>query len=219
VEAAPSKYGRTTHIALYELPDVGPARRLGQVELGFAPMLHDFIATAKHLVFFVSPAAVHVPRMLLQLGDFRDLFRWQPERGTEVIVVPIDEPTRVTRFTVDAFYQWHFANAFERGAELVVDYVRYPNFDTFEALAGTQRGTSEVLGGRLHRAVIDVAGRRLHDEPLCDRPVEFPRIHADREGAAHDVTWLAADDLRTVLAYRADGTTTEYAFAAAHMNS
>ena len=208
------EYGRKTRIVLYELPDVGAARRLGEVDLGFAPMLHDFIATARHLVFFVSPAAVHVPRMLLQLGDFRELFRWQPERGTEVIVVPIDLPTQVTRFSVDAFHQWHFANAFERGRELVVDYVRYPNFDTFATLAGDPLTTTDALGGTLHRATIDVAARRFTTEPLLDRAVEFPRLHPDREGEAHAVTWLAADELRTVLGYRADGAHREFRFAA-----
>ncbi len=208
------EYGRRTRIALYELPDVGPARRLGAVDLGFAPMLHDFIATARHLVFFVSPAAVHVPRMLLQLGGFEDLFRWQPARGTEIIVVPIDEPTRVTRFGVDAFYQWHFANAFERGAELVVDYVRYPDFGSFKTLARGTTASAAPLGGELHRATLDLAGRRFTSEARLDRAVEFPRVHPTHEGAPHDVTWLAADGLQTVLAHRADGAHREYRFEA-----
>ncbi len=203
------EYGRRTAIVLYELPDAGPARRLGAVELGFAPMLHDFIATARHLVFFVSPAAVDVPRMLLQLGDFRRMFRWQPERGTEVIIVPIDEPTRVTRFTVDAFYQWHFAAAFERGAELVVDYVRYPDFGSFELLAGDD-GAGAPLGGQLHRAVIDVAGRRMTSEARLDREVEFPRVHPDREAAAHDVTWLVADGAQALVAHRGERVVDEF---------
>lgn len=195
------EYGRRTRLALFELPDDGPARKLGALDLGFAPMLHDFIATERHLIFFVAPAAVHVPRMLLQLGGFRELFRWQPERGTEVIVVPIDDVGGLRRFTVDAFYQWHFANAFERGGELVVDHVRYDDFGTFETLAG-DGGGSKLLGGTLHRAVIDVAGGRLTSEPLSDRPVEFPRVHPEREGVPHAVTWLVADGAQTVLAQR-----------------
>jgi len=206
------EYGRKTRIALYELPDVGAIRRLGEVDLGFAPMLHDFIATEKHLVFFVSPAVVHVPRMLLQLGDFRDLFRWQPARGTEVIVVPIDEPAKITRFSVDAFYQWHFANAFERGGELIVDYVRYPDFETFEGLSGAP-DVAKPLGGTLHRATIDVAARKFSSEATLDRAVEFPRLHPTREGAPHQLTWLAADGLQTVLAHRGDGHDREFRFA------
>jgi len=44
--------------------------------------------------------------------------------------VPIDDPERVTRFTIDAFFQWHFLNAYERGNEVVVDVVRFPDFES-----------------------------------------------------------------------------------------
>lgn len=204
-------YGRRTTLTAYAFPDAGPARRLGEVALGFAPMLHDFIATERHLVWFLAPAAVHVPRMLLGLGDFAQLFRWRPELGTEVIVMPIDAPGDVARFTVDAFYQWHFANAFDRDGEVVVDYVRYPNFDSFGALAagGDPHGLED---GRLHRAVIDVGARRLRSEPLLDVGVEFPRVHPAREGQAHGVTWMADAALGGVVALGADGRVERYRF-------
>lgn len=198
------EYGRRTRLVAYALPDAGPARTLGEVALGFAPMLHDFIATERHLVWFLSPAAVHVPRMLLGLGDFGQLFRWRPELGTEIIVMPIDAPGDVVRFTVDAFYQWHFANAFERGGEVVVDYVRYPNFDSFGALA-TGASAGGLDDGRLHRAVIDVGARRLRSEAVLDLGVEFPRVHPAREGQAQRVTWMVAAGLGEVVAHHADG--------------
>ena len=75
------EYGRKTKLHLYELPDAGSARHLGAIELLGPPMLHDFIATETHLVFFVSPVRVHVPRMLLSLGDFKQLFQWQPQHA------------------------------------------------------------------------------------------------------------------------------------------
>ena len=198
------EYGRQSKIVAYALPDVGPARRLGSIDVGFAPMLHDFIATERHLVWLLSPAAVNVPRMLLQLGNFEQLFGWRPELGTEVLVMPIDQPDRVTRFSVEAFYQWHFANAFERGGELVIDYVRYPDFSSFYDLSDGRRAGG--LGqGRLHRATIDVAAKRFASEQILDGGVEFPRIHPAREGQAHGVTWLAAGDLQGVLARHGDG--------------
>jgi all-trans-8'-apo-beta-carotenal 15,15'-oxygenase len=198
------RYGKQTTLLVYALPDEGPAARLAELPLPFAPMLHDFIATERHLVWFLSPAALSVPRMLLQLGDFTQLFRWRPELGTEVIVMPIDAPTEVTRFSVEAFYQWHFANAFERGGELVIDYVRYPNFDTFTALGqGAERGEFQV--GRLHRAVVTPGAKALRSEPLLDEGVEFPRVHPGHEGRAHGVTWMASADADAVLALDARG--------------
>jgi all-trans-8'-apo-beta-carotenal 15,15'-oxygenase len=144
-------------------------------------------------VFFLSPVRVHVPRMLVQLGSFHELFRWKPELGTEVICVPIDRPTEPVRFTVDAFYQWHFANAFTRGRELVVDYVRYPDFASFYELGAAR---FDALGeGRAHRAVIDLDARTLRSEQIHDHACEFPTIAPGREGADHAYVYAALDNL------------------------
>jgi all-trans-8'-apo-beta-carotenal 15,15'-oxygenase len=195
------EYGRRTRLHLYELPDAGPARHLGAVELPGPPMLHDFIATETHLVFFVSPVRVAIPRMLLQLGSFEQLFRWRPELGTEVICVPIDRPDEPVRFTTDSFYQWHFANAFTRGGELVIDHVRYPGFESFHELGALASGAApdSFSAGRLHRAVVDLGGRTLRSEPILEgRSCEFPTVAGGRSGAEHGVTYLALDDLRAI---------------------
>lgn len=198
------EYGRRSRLHLYELPDAGGARHLGAVDLPGPPMIHDFIATETHLVFFLSPVRVAVPRMMLQLGPFEELFQWRPELGTEVICVPIDRPGEPVRFTVESFYQWHFANAFTRGRELVVDYVRFPDFGSFYELGALARGKApderRSLGnGRLHRAVVDPAARTLRSEPLLpERTCEFPTIAPGRSGAEHGVTYLALDDLRGI---------------------
>ncbi|MDB4960400.1 MAG: Lignostilbene-alpha,beta-dioxygenase [Myxococcales bacterium] len=193
-------YGRTTRIHIYELPDVGSARQLGAIELAGPPMLHDFIATDTHLIFFVSPVRIDVPRMLLQVGGFEKMFRWRPEHGTEVICVPIDRPDEPVRFTVDAFYQWHFANAFTRGGELVVDYVRYPTFDSFHDIGAQLSGSTQAVldRGIYHRATIDLAAKTLRSEPVVERTCEFPTIQPGQEGREHAVSYAVFDELTAI---------------------
>ncbi len=194
------EYGRVTRLHLYELPDCGAVRHLGAIELDGPPMLHDFIATETHLIFFVSPVRVDVPRMLLQLGGFQDLFRWRPEIGTEILCVPIERPREVVRFSTEAFYQWHFANAYASGNELVVDYVRYPNFDSFYDIgqAGSAHALAPLEAGRAHRARIDLSRRSLKSEPSSDRACEFPTVAPSSAGRRQRVTYLALDDLGAI---------------------
>jgi carotenoid cleavage dioxygenase-like enzyme len=194
------QYGRKTRLHLYELPDAGLARHLGAIDLPGAPMLHDFIATETHLVFFLSPVRVDIPRMMLQLGSFQQLFRWRPELGTEVICVPIDRPAEVVRFTTDAFYQWHFANAFTRGRELVIDYVHYPTFDTFYQIGAIANGggPNALDDARGHRAIIDLDRKTLRSILVLDRPCEFPTLAAGREGTDHATTYFALDALHSI---------------------
>ena len=192
------EYGRRPRLHLYALPDHGPARHLGTLALAGAPMLHDFIATETHLVFFVSPVRVDIPRVLLQLGDFEQLFRWRPELATEVICVPIDRPAEPVRFMADAFFQWHFVNAFDQGGEIIVDYVRYPTFESFHSLGqlGRGGGPGALAHGRLHRAILDPRARTLRSEPMSDLGCEFPTIAPGSEGRAHAATYLVLGELR-----------------------
>jgi all-trans-8'-apo-beta-carotenal 15,15'-oxygenase len=206
------EYGRVTRLHTYELPDSGAARHLGAIDLPYPPMLHDFIATDSHLVFFVSPTRVDVARVMLQLGGFDDMFKWKPERGTEVICVPIDRPHDPVRFTTDAFYQWHFTNAFTRGRELVVDYVRYPDFSTFYEIGRYMGGGGgrALSTSQAHRAVIDLDARKLRSEPVLARPCEFPTVAPGVEGREHSLSYLVLDSLAGIGKLSADGTLVEH---------
>lgn len=194
------EYGRQTRLHLYELPDLGRPRELGVLDLAGPPMLHDFIATDSHLIFFVSPVRVDVPRMLLQWGGLTELFRWRPELGTELICVPIDRPADAVRFSTDAFYQWHFANAFASGGELCVDYVRYPEFSSFQQIGAHAQGgaPTPLEGGRLYRSRIDLAAHKLSSEPLHDTSCEFPTVARGVEGRPQRLTYLALDELQAL---------------------
>jgi all-trans-8'-apo-beta-carotenal 15,15'-oxygenase len=194
------EFGRKNRLHCYELPDAGAARQLAAIDLAAGLMLHDFIATESHLVFFLSPTRVSLKNIFLQLGGFESMWRWQPELGTEIICVPIDRPGDVVRFTTDAFYQWHFTNAFTRGNELVVDYVRYPDFGSFYELGRVLRdGTPREIGkGRPHRAVIDLTRRTFRSEQTLDRASEFPTIAPGREGREHALSYLALENLTSI---------------------
>lgn len=187
-------YGPRMWIDLYEIvpasvrPSVRPSvRRLGRVPLSGPVMMHDFVATGRHLVFLVAPVHISIPRALLGIGDFTKMFRWRPERGTEVIVVPIDRPDDATRFRVDPSWQWHFANGFERGDEIVLDRIRYRDFGSFDRLGEGQGGYADEAG-RLVRTVVDPRRRTVRNELLLDEPCEFPRI--DERVAGDDHRWV-----------------------------
>ena len=185
------RYQRHPMLDVFALPDGGPARLIATLPLPRITMIHDFIATESHLLFFVPPLDVN-PFPVLFGGGLSPHLRWRPDHGTEVIVIPIDEPERVQRFTTESFYQWHFANAFERGDEIVVDFVRYPDFTSEQWLRDIYRGTAQgVTDGQLHRAVVDPGARSVRIEPLSETVCEFPRLHPELEGADYRFTYVA----------------------------
>jgi len=186
------RYGRHTELDLFELPAEGPARRIGVIPLAGATMIHDFFATPRHLIFFAPPLRLRVLRLLAGLGSYSEDLAWRPQLGTEVLVVPIDDPARVRRFTVDSFYQWHFANAFERDERLVVDLVRYPDFASNRWLGDVVAGVpAQPLGSLLQRAVVDPSRGRVELTRLAERSVEFPRISGAAPGRPYRFTYAA----------------------------
>jgi all-trans-8'-apo-beta-carotenal 15,15'-oxygenase len=208
------EYGKQTFLHLYELPDAGPLRNIGKIALEEAPMVHDFAATPSHLVFFISPVRLRLLRYLAQLDDFGGWFGWRPDLGTKILVVPIDRPQEHVRFTAEPFFQWHFANAFHRGPEVVVDYVRFPDLAPYHALT-SEDSSAPLRQARYHRALVDPRRQTFRSEPLGDFGCEFPRVHPRIEGQDHGTTWLTRGDTRALL--RVDprtGRTATFAFPA-----
>jgi len=185
---------------VYAVDGRGRGRLLARPRIGHFTMLHDFIATERHLVFFVSPLRLKVLPTLAGLRGLSENLAWEPERGTEILVVPLDRPQEVTRWRTEAFYQWHFVNAFERGDDLVVDVIRYPDFQTMDWLRELWRG--EPLrdpGGSYDRVTLTPKSKRAHFETRWSGSTEFPQVHPGFAGRRHRFAYMAAHDTRSAV--------------------
>ncbi|WP_439817238.1 carotenoid oxygenase family protein [Zavarzinia sp. CC-PAN008] len=192
-------YGAKTRLTVYALPDDGPARRLHTIELPYAPLIHDFIATQHHLVIFISPLRLNLVRHMLQVGGFDRLFDWCPREGTDVLVMPLADPAAARRFTVEPFFQWHFANAQERGSEIVVDYVRFQDDAPIRELCGAD-SSRPFQDARCHRAILDPRRGTFRSAAIHDGGCEFPRVHPQVEGQRYARIWLTRGDMGAILA-------------------
>lgn len=188
------RYGGKTILDIYELDDSGHTRRFAEIPLADTTMIHDFAATEKHLVFFAPPLRLNPLRLLFGINTIDAGLRWMPEAGTDVIIVPLDDPTHVTRFTIDGFFQWHFLNAYEHGNDIVVDVVTFPDFESnnwFGELI-EPHPMSAYDAGELRRFIVNPGAQRATSEPCWDQPCEFPRAAPAVESIRHTVGWLAA---------------------------
>ena len=181
-------YGPTTRIDLYELPDHGPGRRVTSVPLPFPTLVHDFAVTEKHAVFLVAPAPLVMWRALLQIGGFGDFVSWDPARGGLLLVVPLDEPERVSRIEVDPFWVWHFGGCYEDRGEIVVDMSRYSNLASLGEIEGSEAQAEQAT---MHRMRVDPKRATARIEQLWAGAAEFPMVHP--ELARHRHTWVVTE--------------------------
>lgn len=186
------RYGARVELDLFELPDRGVARRMITLPMPRATMLHDFIVTDRHAVFFVVPYVSQLLKIFFGLSTIHESFSYKPELGTEVIVVPLDRPEDTARFDVDPTFLWHFANAFERGDEIVVDYCRYPDATSVDWLTDAfNQGPTVATASKYARAILRPRDRALAIEDIWDHSCEFPRVNPSCEGEAHRYAYMA----------------------------
>ncbi|PRQ10069.1 carotenoid oxygenase family protein [Enhygromyxa salina] len=184
------RYGKQTMLDLYALPDEGPTQLLGSYECSWAGLVHDFVVTERHAIFVSCPAKLKLARALFQLGSLSSWFEWAPALGCEIIVVPLANPGAPKRFNVDAFWVWHFVNAFERGDELVIDYCRYPDLSSLTSLGDG----SKIDPPKLHRGCLNLRTGAWRSEQRWHSSCEFPRVDPRVEGQAHPHAWFYARD-------------------------
>jgi all-trans-8'-apo-beta-carotenal 15,15'-oxygenase len=181
------RIGRPTLLDVVLLRADGTAGRLASIPLASATLIHDFALTERHAIVFVAPLDIALLRVLFGRTSFAGSMSWHAERGTEVIVIPLDAPASPIRFTVPAFWAWHTANAFERDGQIVVDLVRYDSFETTARwIEGVYRGEPSLdPGAYLSRVTIDPKRRTLSSVKLRDHTSEFPRVAPADDAREH----------------------------------
>ncbi len=174
------RYEKEMLVDLYALPDVGSARRLGTVKAPWMSMVHDFIATSRYVVLFIGPVQLVLWRALLGLADFSKLFRFRPELGSRMIVIPLDDVEHPQTFELEPFWVWHFANAFDVDGGIHVDLCRYDEFTLSDI--GVDEGGPLPSLARLH---LDLTTGVSSWVSRSEDAVEFPQVHPRVQGARH----------------------------------
>jgi carotenoid cleavage dioxygenase-like enzyme len=153
----------------HELDGRGTVVHTTEIEIPRATMQHDFGVTATRVVFLDLPVIFDMAQAEQGLPI---PFTWAPQCGARVGVLDRGAPgSAVTWIGIDPCYVFHVMNAFDDGAEVVLDVCRYPSsFDT---------GPGSLIGSTapaLQRWRVDPVRRTVNITDLDDLAVEFPRV-------------------------------------------
>lgn len=151
-------------VTVHRIDPAGTLKRSFPVTLAAPSMIHDFVLTETRLVLVIGPAVFD----MAAAAQGQPFLQWRPSLGTRIGVMDLDGGN-VRWIETEACFVFHFANGFDRGGQVVVDYVRHGALNL-----GYGGGTH--VPPRLHRLVIDPAAGSVSDAPLLDATVEFPRI-------------------------------------------
>lgn len=159
--------------------------------------VHDFFATEDHLVLLLHPLWFSPWLFLAGVDTFIESLSWRGADGNLVMVVPRGGgPARL--FEAEGSFMWHALNAYQRGHEIIADFVGYDAPDHFvgddaryRAVMRGEMGTAEAPGS-LRRYRIDLADGRLREEILDAGPLEFPFVDQRVATRPHRIGYFAA---------------------------
>lgn len=184
-------------LRLYETDARGVTRYLRAVPLPGMGIVHDMALTARYAVFVVSPMRIN-PAALAGHTSFWDAMRFDTELPSYFILAPRDGgPVRTVE--TDPFYHWHFTNAYDDGADVVVELPRFA-LHTYSGMknytAHIRSDISQVAGRDPSDAVVLTRFRIGPDggvtsEPVADFGCEFPQIDHRRSTLHHDFSYVA----------------------------
>jgi carotenoid cleavage dioxygenase-like enzyme len=166
----------------------GELTRTEAVELPQATMIHDFGVTATRVVFLDLPVVFDLD---LAAAGRQLPFRWIPEAGARVGVMPRDGAGADIRWiSIDPVYVFHVLNAYDDGDTVVMDVVRYDS--AFDTAPGEVIASTEPV---LARWIVDPAANRVSEQRLDDTFVEFPRIDPAVAGRPHRYGYCTSLDI------------------------
>jgi carotenoid cleavage dioxygenase-like enzyme len=169
---------------VWRLSAAGALEAAEMIELPRPSYLHDFTATERHLVIVLQPWLQR--RFVTPFAAGLD---WEPEKGTEVLVLDKADLTRRRSYELPAFAFFHLDDAWEEPDGTI----RFVASVQSSPVLGSEGGAALVAGRdpgfeppRLARITLGGDGRARLERTDC--MAEFPRSDPRRAGRRHRLT-------------------------------
>lgn len=155
------------------------------VDLPRASFMHDFTATARHLILVLQPWVFERRGM-----PYASQFAWKPELGTQIMVVDKADLTRRRIFELPAFSYFHLGDAWE-DASGTIRFDVAAGKDVAFAIDGArvlveQRGSVPGEHAVLKLVTLHADGRA--ELASSGVTAEFPKNHPRRAGLPRAMT-------------------------------
>ena len=164
-------------LVIYHIGANGQLRNAGTVPVADLGMVHDFVVTARHLVFVISPLAYDRARFGPD-RSFLDAHIWKPELGTRVLVIAKDDFARRRWYQLPAGFSFHFGNAWEDASGTIrFDYCTAPDATVMtETLRYVMRGEFRPATAPTRFAQVVLSPNGAATQQVSDTAAEFPRV-------------------------------------------
>nr|MBS0037237.1 carotenoid oxygenase family protein [Saprospiraceae bacterium] len=157
----------------YRFSPDGKLKQYEPIVVPYGVMMHAFGMSENYIMFYHMPAVFD----LKNIGTRRP-FRWMPERGTRIGVMPRNGTSSDTRwFDIPTCWVFHNMNMYEEGDYLITDVAKYERIPLLDL--GTENPSPPFTldpVAIMVRWKLNLKTGKLEEETLTDDPVEFPNM-------------------------------------------
>lgn len=178
-----TEFGIESQFKVYAIKDGTRSRALiGSYPVAEPAYLHSFGMTEQYIIIVEAPYRVNPFALLTSGKPFIENYVWQPQEGTQFLVMNKGDGRIVGRYTSEAFFSFHHVNAFEREGEIIVDLSAYPDVSVIgdfylERLRGKNMTSDSAAKSEFRRYHLPLQGSTATYELLSEQGIELPTIN------------------------------------------
>ena len=105
--------------------------------------MHSFSITENYIILSEYPFVINPLDLVLKNIPFIQNYHWDDSLGTNFLVIEKSSGNVAGRYKTVSFFGFHHVNAYERGNEIIVDIVSYPDAKIVESLASYGLGIED----------------------------------------------------------------------------
>ncbi len=177
-------------LVYYRFDAQGQLARRARIPIEHPCSLHDFAVSEHFAVFYLSPYILDVPSMTDQGLSTLEALSWQPDLGSQLLILHRETGEVAAKIKVPSRYSLHTISAFERDGSLFVDLIELerPIYDQY---CLTDMFVDAPLGQPV-RYEIDMSRWCVVGRYSCayDRSPDFPVTDAYAEGQFYESLWM-----------------------------
>jgi all-trans-8'-apo-beta-carotenal 15,15'-oxygenase len=168
-----------------------------EIKLPRPAYMHDFFATGRYLVFNLPAMSIDFFEYLMGQKSFLGSMRWTPEIGNIILVIDRQGDNPPFQLSAEPCWMWHVINAYERGNEIIADFIGYQNPDHIigddPALCAVMEGRKGQYNfpGEIRRYIIHTTRQTVYSEILDKGDYEFPFVNPQHVCHRHRFGYFA----------------------------
>ncbi|WP_041765810.1 carotenoid oxygenase family protein [[Leptolyngbya] sp. PCC 7376] len=186
-------FGKDATFQVYKFDNQAKLLKRGQFTVKGLPLTHDFVLAGDYLIFSICPVRLQPFPALFGLKSVSDCLQWQPELGTEIIILNRHTLEIVSCSKNDPWFQWHFTNGFvNEYDEIELEMVRFNDFASNQQFVEIPRGSIQTYtkGTLWHYRIDPKTAKILDSFQVGDRSCEFPITLDSQTGQHWDKTFI-----------------------------